>query len=91
MNADYADEISIHEYINGKIKKVKERFLESEVIRAVYKELSERGWRLNDIVHKLSEHPVLFDICRGFSIVKKEDMWYYCVTGSCKYSEELGT
>lgn len=29
-----------------------------------------------------------FGTYRSFSIVKSENMWYYCVAGNCKYGEE---
>jgi len=40
------------------------------------------------VLCELSETPVLFGICRGFTIVKRENIWYYCAMGSYKYGEK---
>lgn len=39
------------------------------------------------ILYELSGTSVLFGTCWSFSIVKRENMWYYCVAGDCKYGE----
>lgn len=39
------------------------------------------------ILYELSGTPVSFGTCRSFSIVKRENMWYYCIVGNCKYGE----
>lgn len=39
---DFNDEMSLYEYIRGKIEKIKERFPENEVIQEIYKSILKR-------------------------------------------------